>query len=377
MWTTSQLCRSEKSYGVAPAFPLALLRPHATLQTNGPSGLTLCVECAMPRRLALLVLCFLGFGLPAAAQCVGQDLVKALPEAERSALLEQSHAVPYGQGNLWKATKDGQDITLVGTYHMDDARHAATLAQLAPALTRAKTLLVEAGPAEMSALKTRIGAEPELMVITEGPTLPEQFEPEVWAKLAAAMEARGVPGFMAAKMQPWYLSMMLSVPPCALTTMGEDRGLDAQVMEAATARGLSIKALEPYDTIFGIFGALSDEDQRAMITASLALEDRSEDLSVTMAEAYFAEEPRLIWEFSRAQALTLEGYTPERVEHEFAVMEEAMMVRRNRAWIPVLTKAAEDGPVLAAFGALHLSGQDGVLALLEAEGFAIERLAFR
>jgi uncharacterized protein YbaP (TraB family) len=58
-------------------------------------------------------------------------------------------------------------------------------------------------------------------------------------------------------------------------------------------------------------------------------------------------------------------------------MEDALMVQRNQAWIPVLTRAAADGPVLAAFGALHLSGDQGVLALLQAEGFTLERLPFR
>ena len=36
--------------------------------------------------------------------------------------------------------------------------------------------------------------------------------------------------------------------------------------------------------------------------------------------------------------------------------------------------ALDQGPVFAAFGALHLSGKDGVLALLEREGFTLERL---
>ena len=331
----------------------------------------------MFRRLAAFALCLTGLCLPAGAQCMGENLVTAMSAPEREALLARTHAVPYAQGNFWRASKDGQEITLIGTYHMDDPRHAETLARLGPVLEAAKAVLVEAGPEELAALKTRIGAEPGLMVITDGPTLPEALPPEIWDKLSAAMAARGVPGFMAAKLQPWYLAMLLSIPPCALTTMGEDRGLDAQVIEAATARHLPVKALEPYDTVFTIFDALTREDQLGMITASLALEDRSEDLSVTMADSYFDEESRLIWEFSRDQALTLEGYTPERVAHEFAVMEEAMMVRRNRAWIPVLTAAAKEGPVLAAFGALHLSGPEGVLALLKADGFKLERLAFR
>lgn len=331
----------------------------------------------MVRHMFAVLLCAFGLALPATADCVGQDLIGAMAESDRADLLARSHAVPFAQGNFWRATKGGQDITLIGTYHMDDPRHAETLVRLAPAFDRAKTVLVEAGPEEMSALKARLGREPGLMVITDGPTLPEQLSPEVWEQLSTAMAARGVPGFMAAKMRPWYLSMILSIPPCALQVMGEDRGLDAMVMEEAAARDLPVKALEPYDTIFDIFDALSLADQLSMITASLALEDRSEDLSITMSEAYFAEEPRLIWDFSRDQALTVPGSSPEQVAHEFAVMEEAMMIRRNRAWISVLTAAAKDGPVLAAFGALHLSGQEGVLALLEAEGFTLERLTFR
>jgi uncharacterized protein YbaP (TraB family) len=182
---------------------------------------------------------------------------------------------------------------------------------------------------------------------------------------------------MAAKLQPWYLSMILSIPPCALEAMGEDRGLDARVIEAAEARGLPVRALEPYDTVFSVFDKMSDADQLSMITSSLALEDRSEDMSSTLIDSYFDEEARVIWEFSRAVALTIEGYSAERVEREFALMEAALMVRRNQDWIPVLTRAAADGPVLAAFGALHLSGDQGVLALLQAEGFTLKRLPFR
>lgn len=331
----------------------------------------------MFKTFSALALCFLGFGLPAVAECVGQNLIAAMPESESADLRQRSHAVPFAQGNFWRATKGAQEITLIGTYHMEDARHAETLARIAPALAAAKTLLVEAGPAEMAALKEKLGQEPDLMVITDGPTLPEQLSPDLWDKLAAAMRQRGVPSFIAAKMQPWYLSMLLSVPPCAMTDMGEDHGLDARLIETAQTQGVPVVALEPFDTIFDIFDSMSREDQLSMITSTLAVESLSEDMTVTMADSYFAEESRMIWELSRDLTLRQEGYSPERVAREFAVMEEAMMTRRNRNWIAVLTGAAEKGPVLAAFGALHLSGEDGVLALLGAEGFTVERLAFR
>jgi uncharacterized protein YbaP (TraB family) len=320
---------------------------------------------------------FLGLVGPAFGSCAGRNLIEALAEADRQALFERAHAVPFAQGNLWRATREGEEITLIGTLHMDDSRHEATMVALAPALDAARVVLVEAGPEEIAALQSRLARDPALMVQTEGPTLPERLSPELWDKLAQAVRARGVPPFMAAKLQPWYLSMILSIPPCALEAMGEDRGLDAQVIEAAEARGLPVRALEPYDTVFSVFDTMSDADQLSMITSSLALEDRSEDMSSTLIDSYFDEEARVIWEFSRAVALTIEGYSAERVEREFALMEVALMVQRNQDWIPVLTRAAADGPVLAAFGALHLSGDQGVLALLQAEGFTLKRLPFR
>ena len=68
------------------------------------------------------------------------------------------------------------------------------------------------------------------------------------------------------------------------------------------------------------------------------------------------------------------GYTRDQIDADFARMEELVSSSRNRAWIPVLTEAAASGPVFTAFGALHLSGQDGVLNLLQKEGFTLEEL---
>ena len=82
----------------------------------------------------------------------------------------------------------------------------------------------------------------------------------------------------------------------------------------------------------------------------------------------------MIWEFSRYASQDLPGTTPAEVDAGFAVMETALMSTRNRGWIPVIEAAAAKGPVFAAFGALHLSGDAGVLALLQARGWTIERL---
>jgi uncharacterized protein len=327
----------------------------------------------MIRALAAVTAIFLSVQ-PVSAQCVGENLLDRLAPAERAALDARAAAVPYPKGNYWRATRGGQTITMIGTYHLEDPRHAATRATIAPAITAARTVLVEAGPEEEARLLAHLARDPSIMMITEGPTLLEQMPPEDWDRLAAAMSERQIPAFMAAKFQPWYVTVMLSIPPCSMTEMADANGLDASVIAAAQTQQIPLRALEPYDTIFSIFGAMTHDEQIDMINTSLAMEDRAVDMSITLADAYFDQDSRVIWELLKQMSLDLPGYTPEKVQAEFAQMEEAMMASRNRNWIPVMEDAAKDGPVFAAFGALHLSGDDGVLALLERAGWQLERL---
>ena len=326
------------------------------------------------RHLVLTIAALVGFALPAAAQCVGENLIDALPAAEQSALRATADAQLYANGNLWLATRGDLVVHLIGTYHFDDPRHAPTLATLAPVLEDAQTLLVEAGPDEEAALKDRLARDPGLMITTDGPTLPELLPPEDWQRLTRALADRGIPAFMAAKFRPWYLSMLLSIPACDMASAAAAAGLDKQLIDAAADQGLTVQALEPYDTLLGVFDLLSQPDQLDMITSALAMEERSAAMAITLADAYFDQESRLIWEFMRSETLKLPDYTPERVAEEFATMEQALMITRNRAWIPVIEDAAARGPTLVAFGALHLSGDQGVLRLLEERGFVLERL---
>ena len=321
---------------------------------------------------ALMATCLLA--APLHADCVGQDLMASMPAETRAVLTAQTDAVPYPRGNLWRATRGAQVVTMVGTYHLDDPRHAQTLATVAPMIAAAKTVLVEAGPDEEKALIDHMSRNPDLMMITKGPSLIDQMPADDWQDLSQALANRGVPSMIAAKLKPWYVNVLLAIPVCTMEAAETARGLDGMVMDEAARAGVPLRALEPYDTVFGLFDLMTTDEQLGMIKATLAFEDQAEDFATTLSEAYFNQESRLIWEFMRQKSYDLPGYTPAQIDHEFARMEEALMSSRNRKWIPVIEAAAAKGPVFAAFGALHLPGQEGVLALLEKAGFTLERL---
>lgn len=327
----------------------------------------------MFRALALLLA--LLAALPAQAEaCRGQNLIAALPPAEL-ARLKASAEVPFAHGNLWTATKDGQRITLAGTYHLNDPRFAPILALLMPNIAQATALLVEAGPLEEAALKAKVAADPSLMMRTTGPTLPEQLSAADWQTLSAALKARNLPPVMAAKMQPWLVASLLEVPACMFPiTPAATQGLDKQLIAAATAQGLPVKALEPADAVLSIFSEVSAADQLAMLMQTVATDAQSDDMATTLSDAYFAGESRLFWAYSRLQMLTLPGMTEAKADAELTQVERAMITTRNAAWIPVLEAEAAKGPILAAFGALHLPGDKGVLNLLAQRGWHLSPL---
>ena len=313
--------------------------------------------------------------LPALAACEGRNQIEALPPETRAALRAAADAAPFAKGNLWRATRKDEVLHVIGTYHLNDPRHGAIMDRLAPLIDSAATVLVEAGPIEEAALQSALATDPSLMFVTEGPTLPEILPAATWDRLKEALRARSLPPFLGAKMQPAYLSLLLGIPPCAIDSFtAPQSGLDSLIIARAQDRDIPLRALEPFTVVFDIFSDMSTQDQLNMLELSLALDDQSEDVFATLADSYFGEDSRMIWEFSHWQALQVPGLDTARVADDFALMEDRMMTARNRAWIPVIEAALADGPALAAFGALHLSGTDGVLALLERVGFALERL---
>ncbi len=310
----------------------------------------------------------------AKANCTGENLLTQFGASERQELQAAANAVPFAQGNLWQARKGEQTVTLVGTYHLDDPRHDQTMARLTPVLQQAKTLLVEAGPQEEAALQSALAKNPALIVLKDQ-TLPEVLTPEEWQTLSEALSKRNIPPIMGAKLQPWYVTMLLAIPPCMMSNLAQaQNGLDQRVIAYAQANGLPIEPLEPFDTLFKMFENLSLDQQLAMVRSSLATEAQAEDYLATLADSYFNGESRMIWELTAKMAEDQPDMTPEQAAADLAQMEDVMLTKRNQTWITVIEAAAARGPVVAAFGALHLSGRTGIAQLLSEGGWELTAL---
>ncbi|MDU8909656.1 TraB/GumN family protein [Aestuariicoccus sp. MJ-SS9] len=313
----------------------------------------------------------------ASAQCTGTDLRPTLTGAERTELTAATAAAPYTSGNHWRAERDGEVLHVIGTMHLGDPRLDGPTARLAPVVENAALLLLEITKAEEKELQKAIATDPGMITLRDT-SLPELMDAAAWQTLAEAAAERGLPAFMAAKFQPWYLSMLLALPPCMSAMAQEADGLDARLQKLARENGVPTRSLEPYDTIFRLFTATPLEEQIDMLGTAILPPGAAEDQFATLLAAYFEEAHYESWIASRILARRDAPAPPAEMDASFDRMEQVMLTARNQAWIPVITDALDttEGTVVAAFGAGHLGGPGGILNLLDEAGFTLTRQPF-
>lgn len=317
---------------------------------------------------------WLGLTGAALAACGGTDLRATLSPVERAALASRVAQMDYPRGLFWRATRGDQVLYLIGTLHANDPRLDRIMARVAPVLDQAKTLFVEATLEDEKRLQEAVTQRPELLFLTAGPTLPELMEEADWQRLAQAAQDRGLPAFMVAKFQPWYLSVLLSLPACMLAEMQQGaKGLDHRLIAAAEALGLQQRGLESYDTLFQLMGASPMDQQIDYLTLGLLPNAVSEDAMTSLKASYFEERIAELSEFARILSWRYVDLPRDEIDALYDDMLGTLLVARNKAWMVHLLDAAP-GTHAVAVGAGHLPGQQGLLALLEAEGFALTRL---
>ncbi len=312
------------------------------------------------------------------ATCQGTDLRESLNATERAELSASVKDVPFSSGNHWRATRGDKVIHLIGTIHISDDRLAPVVSRLKAVIETSELLLLEMSQTEEDALKSDMLSRPELLFLQDH-TLPELLSEADWQDLSNAMQARGIPAILASRFQPWYLSVMLAMPPCLVEKFQgkKMRGLDHQLREIAQTVNVQTQGLEPHDTLFQLFGDDPIQEQIDVMLLGLESQDQSLDMLETVISAYFEQNHAVAWEMTRRVAMQNKNKPKATLERLFSEMEHDMLTARNHAWIPVITQALEKSTrITVAAGAGHWSGEEGVLALLENEFFTLERLPF-
>ncbi len=318
---------------------------------------------------------FLLLPMTASAACEGHDLRPLMSEADRSELHQALADIPYPEGNHWIARKGDTTLHLIGTLHTNDARMDAVVERLAPTLSRADAFYFEVTQAEMNTFEQGLAKDLSPVMITSGPTLIDLMSAEDWAALSGSLTERGIPSWMAAKMRPWFLSMMLGIPPCLMQNPDAKYGMDARLTDLAEANGIPQHSLERIEDLMTMFDDLPlDQQVDSLVRLAGAMQSDANHLT-TMANAYLEEQHAQILQLARLQGFEASGLSETEYNAEWDQFEQKLLVTRNANWMEHIL-GIQDQTAVIAVGAGHLSHDFGLLALLEQEGYTLTRAPF-
>jgi hypothetical protein len=265
-----------------------------------------------------------------------------------------------GEALLWRVESPGADVApsyLFGTMHSDDPRVADPPATVTQALAASRVLLLE-----LDLGAPEIALAPLAMILPPGQTLDGLLDADTYRRAQAAMQARGYPPAAVDRMRPWAVAVTLAMPP-----VRTGRYLDLVLYEQALAQGLTVQGLERIAEQLGVFEGLSTADQAALLRLSLDEYGREAAAFEALHQAYLARDLDYLVTLSTQAFAKL----PPALAETF---EAAILTERNRRMAERAAPQLAAGGAFVAVGALHLAGEDGLVARFRARGYRLTPL---
>jgi uncharacterized protein YbaP (TraB family) len=266
---------------------------------------------------------------------------------------------------LWKVSDKDNTIYLLGSFHLLKPADYPLAPSTDAAFRDAEQVVFELSPAEMAdpAAGVRMAKMAER---SDGRTLQESLPAATWQALQAYAATRNMPIDHYQGMDTWFLSLVISLTEMQLLGLDTELGLDKHFADRAVKAGKATRGLETFDQQIALFEGMSADEQRQ------ALQDALEDAAEMRTEI---ERMHALWRAGDAEGLFEE--TGAELKAKYPGVYKRLNSDRNRAWLPRL-RAMLDTPgsddTLVVVGAMHLLGEDGVVELLRAKGYRVERL---
>lgn len=266
---------------------------------------------------------------------------------------------------LWKVSDADNSIYLLGSFHLLKDSDYPLADSTYAALEDAERVVFELAPAEMNdpALGQKMGAA---AMRTDGTTLQQSVPEETWNQLLAFTIKRGMPIANLQRFEAWFVGLIVSLTEMQALGLDPEKGLDKHFAQRAAEAGKPVSGLETGDQQIALFDGMDATQQLQY------LQDTLSELSNVEAEI---DRMHGLWRSGDGQALY--AATGAEMKAEYPALYQRINVDRNRAWLPRLAGMLDDSDsddTLVVVGALHLLGDDGVLAMLKAKGYQVERL---
>lgn len=259
---------------------------------------------------------------------------------------------------LWQVKRGDLDATLFGTIHVLPKDVHWQTAPIRAAMEGADRLVLEAADlqdeAKTMALFESMGRSPAL------PPVEARVPKEDRAPLVKIITGSGSSTQLLSGYESWAAAMLLSSATQQALGVSQDNGVEPALIATFKKAGKPIEGLETVERQFGAFDTLPEATQRRLLVQTVHEAKDMRGLYDRILKA---------WSTGDMAAIARED---ERGEQPDPVVEEAVLVARNRDWVKKIERMK--GKPFIAVGAGHLTGDDNLIGLLEARGFTVTRV---
>lgn len=277
------------------------------------------------------------------------------PQAEPAAPAAPEASASKASVNpmLYRVKGDKGTLYMLGTIHMGVNPKTFFSEEVWSLFDASRSFVMETDLTNAQAAMFQRMAQPK------GQTLEAQLGPAGWKALDKLLDDRAE---QYNSVKPWVvvsLILLKMLPKDADPTAS----MDQQLLDKARSQGKKLGYLEPPDF------------QLEILEKTMTADDLKE--MVTDFEKQKKELDDMVTAYVKGDAETLERISFKELDKK-PDRYELLFFKRNRAWIPELeVYLKQEGDTFAAFGAGHLFGDKGVLKLLEANGYKVERYPFK
>jgi uncharacterized protein len=269
---------------------------------------------------------------------------------------QSQEAMLYRIADCYDATKDS---FIFGTFHTSAPEVIETVNYILPYLRIANTALFEL----VKTPRDPAIVAQYMFLNADSAGLEQLIGTQDFARLVALLEptANPIPAPYLDRYRPWAASVMAQVS--LIDISGEV--LDDVLQRVGKAHRVNIVALETMQAQFEAFETLSQVEQVQMLKDTINKFDTIKTLNKEMMQAYLNQN---LSELSGVGRDSFEMISDEQIAEK---LETALVHKRNKNMVSAMLPYLKEGGSFTAIGALHLSGEQGMLQGIEDAGYYI------
>ncbi len=271
---------------------------------------------------------------------------------------------------VWRVTNAKASFYLVGSVHALGEDDYPLPAPYEIALKDAKRFLFEFDPTRHAEFEKKLNAAAKY---PPGVDIRSKIDPELVAWLQQNIStdsgeplhgkrSRGAGFDSGLGYKPWWIAQHL-VDKSAYSNVSASPGLDDYFLARAQRLGREIGGLESVDEHVAVLGGLSDRDGEIILRDALAPQKNGAAQLARMRRAWRKGDTATLWA------------SDTRFRKEAPWIAARFVDDRNRKWVSRIEAELKSGrPTAIVAGALHFSGPNSIVRLLEKRGYKIDQL---